>query len=351
MVKKKRFLTLIINLIVLLVFFSGCNENPSNNSNQTRTLFVDDDPGKDFTSIQSAINAAKAGDTIFVYNGSYDESLFINKSITLVGSGAKGTFILPKNVFSNNNCTIFISSDNCTIKDFDISFEGEKSDNNGIAICSSNNTILNNTFSNFKYGIYFKSSSLDLILNGNNVSYNRISDCSYGIYGDSEIKNNVFFNNSIKYNQNGIEFHSAVNNSIIANEIVSNTMYGIFISSESDGNIISYNYLKDNYYGIRFKGVSYNEIYANKIVECDVGLYSCCGSSSNILYYNSLIKNTKQAADAFSDFWDNGKYGNYWDDYTEIYPNATNVDGVWDIPYNILDGKNKDNFPLLNPVV
>jgi len=347
MVDKKRFLTLAISLIIILVFFSGCNENTS----KIKTLYVDDDAGKDYKSIQSAINKANQGDTIFVYPGSYAESLFINKSINLVGSGNSNTFILPKEVNLNDNCTIFINADNCTIKDFDISFEGVKSENAGIKIISSNNTILNNVFSNFKYGIYFLSPLFNYIIYGNNVSYNKISDCSYAIYGHTDMKNNVFFNNTLNYNHDGIEFYYAVNNSIINNEISYNSMYGIYISSNSDGNIISYNYLKDNYYGIRFKGVSFNEIFANKVVECDTGLYSCCGSNDNILYYNSLINNTEQAADAFSNSWDNGEFGNYWDDYSEVYTNATHIDGVWDIPYNISEGNNKDNFPLITPFI
>jgi len=350
--KIHKLLAFVIGLIILIVFISGCNENPTNNgSNKPRTLFVDDDGGKDFTSIQSAIDQANSGDTIYVFDGFYDESLFINKPLNLIGSGATNTFIFPKEVDLNNYSTIFISDDNCTVKDFDISFDGTISENVGIRISSSNNTILNNTFSNLKYGIYLISDSLNYIIFGNNISYNRISDCSYGIYGYSDMKNNVFFNNTVKYNQDGIEFYSAVNNSIIGNEVASNSMYGIFISSGSDGNIICYNYLKNNYYGIRFKGVSYNEIFANKVVECDIGLYSCCGSNDNILYYNSLINNTKQAADAFSNSWDNGEFGNYWDDYSEKYPNATHFDDVWDTAYNISDGYNKDNFPLINPYV
>ena len=338
--------------MILLVFFSGCNENLINNdSNNPRTFFVDDDGGKDFTSIQSAIDTANPGDNIYVYDGFYVESLFINKPLNLTGSSAANTFIFPKDVILNNFSTVFINADNCTIRDFDISFDGEKSENVGIIISSSNNNILNNIFSNLKYGIKFVSDYPDNIILGNNVSYNRISECTYGIYGNSDMKNNVFFNNTLEYNQDGIEFYYAVNNSIIGNEIVYNSMYGIFISSGSDGNVVSHNYLKDNNYGIRFKGVSYNEIYANTVVDCEIGLYSCCGSRDNILYYNSLINNTKQAADAFTNSWDNGEFGNYWNDYSIKYPNATQINGIWNTSYNIPDGHNKDNFPLVNPFV
>lgn len=347
MIKTQKFFTILLSLIFLFIFFSGCNENILN---KPRTLYVDDDPGKDFTSIKSAINAANPGDTIFVYDGFYDEALFINKSINLVGLSAANTFILPKNVKSNNNCTIFINADNCTVKDFDISFEGTKSENIGIKIYSSNNSILNNTFSNFKYGIYFFNDFSNIIY-GNNISYNYITDCSFGMYDYTDMENNIIFNNSIKNNYNGIEFHSAFNNTIARNEVSFNSMYGIFISGDSDGNIISYNYIKDNYYGIRIKGVSYNQIFANKIVENEIGLYPCCGARDNILYYNSLINNTKQAADSFSNYWDNGEFGNYWNDYLQRYPNATQLNGVWDTPYNILEGFNKDNFPLVNPFI
>jgi len=357
MIKKKRILTLIISLIILLVFFSGCNENPANKSG---TLYVDSDnidgpwdgtQQHPYKYIQNAINNSSANETIFVLSGFYYEYLFIDKPINLVGSGAVNTFIYPNDVKSNNDSTIFISADNCTIKDFDISFDGIISVNIGIRIGSSNNTILNNTFSNFKYGVYFFSDSSDYIIYGNNISYNSISDCSYGIYTNSDMSHNMFFNNSIEYNQYGFEFYSAVNNNIIANEVSYNSMYGIYLSSGSDGNIISYNYLKGNYYGIRFKGVSYNEIFANKVVENDIGFYSCCGSNHNILYYNSLINNNKQASDAFSNSWDNGEFGNYWDDYSQKYPNATHLDGIWDTAYDILEGYNKDNFPLVTPFV
>ncbi|MDH7507761.1 MAG: NosD domain-containing protein, partial [Candidatus Thermoplasmatota archaeon] len=231
MIKTQKLLLLVTILMALLVIFSGCNDIFINES---KTLYVDDEPGKDFTSIQAAIDAAKPSWTVFVYDGFYNEALFINKSVNLVGLSPENTFILPKNVKSNDNCTIFINADGCTIKNFDISFEGEKSENIGIRISSSNNTIFNNTFSNFKYGIYFFSNE---ILFNNNVSNNKITDCNYGLYGRTDLKFNVFFNNNIKNNENGIEFYSAVNSTISGNNISFNSMYGIYITGDSDGNV------------------------------------------------------------------------------------------------------------------
>jgi len=48
-------------------------------------------------------------------------------------------------------------------------------------------------------------------------------------------------------------------------------------------------------------------------------------------------------------FWDDGaSKGNYWSDYEERYPNATEIDGsgIWNTQY-IIDTNNQDNYPLV----
>jgi len=47
--------------------------------------------------------------------------------------------------------------------------------------------------------------------------------------------------------------------------------------------------------------------------------------------------------------WDNGSKANYWNDYIERYPNATQKNGIWETPYNIPLGNNSDRYPLVNP--
>ena len=45
----------------------------------SRTLTVDDSGGKQYKTIQAAVNAAKSGDTIYVYAGSYPETVTVNR--------------------------------------------------------------------------------------------------------------------------------------------------------------------------------------------------------------------------------------------------------------------------------
>jgi parallel beta-helix repeat protein len=49
--------------------------------------------------------------------------------------------------------------------------------------------------------------------------------------------------------------------------------------------------------------------------------------------------------------WDNGTTGNYWGDYTQKYPDATNDEIVWNTPYEI-DGQGPgiDYFPLVESI-
>ena len=70
---------------------------------------------------------------------------------------------------------------------------------------------------------------------------------------------------------------------------------------------------------------------------------------NNTLYHNNFINNTQQVFRDYpvygTNFFDNGKEGNYWSDYAG---NDTNGDGIGDWPY-IIDATRRDNHPLMVP--
>ena len=58
-------------------------------SAQTKTIIVPDD----YSTIQAAINASNAGDTIYVKNGTYFETLVIDKPLRVIGESRTNTII------------------------------------------------------------------------------------------------------------------------------------------------------------------------------------------------------------------------------------------------------------------
>jgi hypothetical protein len=58
-----------------------------------RTLYVGGSKPGNYTKIQDAIDNASDGDTVFMYSGRYNESIFINKSIVVCGQERNTTFI------------------------------------------------------------------------------------------------------------------------------------------------------------------------------------------------------------------------------------------------------------------
>lgn len=190
------------------------------------TWTVDDSGGADYTKIQSAIDNASAGDTIYVYSGIYYENIVINKGIFLQGERADVTTIDGRgigdaisNCNDNFNC-IGISSfaiDGFTIKSYDA-------------------TALR---------FYSKTTTISGIIKNNIVK-----DSAYGINAglncNLEIINNLIYNNRNSANTDG--------NGV---DIAFNTPYGV-------SSIIKSNTIVDNYHGIWVYNA--NTVIVNNIV-------------------------------------------------------------------------------------
>lgn len=312
----------IVIILLSIVPFSGCVELIP--TDESKLIYVDDDGGTDYTQIQKAIESAFDGDTIFVHNGTYCETLIINNSITLIGASRDKTIIdCQKNDGGNQTNIILVNANNCTIKELKVIGSGTaSSDTIGIFINASNNTISDNAILKNYKGIYTSKGSK---------------------------KNNIYWNN-ISNNVYGISTRFSDNNYISKNNISKNSFYGIHLSVSYD-NAIFGNTVSGNFYGMRIKSSENNEVFSNIIVMNQKGLWLCCGSGNNLIYNNIFKQNIEwNAHDEVLNKWDNERVGNYWDDYTG---EDDNNDGIGDIPYNIVNNtgvsNNEDRYPLMIP--
>ncbi len=324
---KSKIPTISICLILLFISFSGCFEDTSE-KNQ-KTVYVDNDGIADYIKIQDAIDNVTEGYTIIVRNGTYSEQLILDKSINLISEYDNKAIITRKTVINpSSDSIIIVNADKCTIKGFNITCNIFNSDfkcyNIGINITSSDNKILNNIILSSDKGIYIGSKSKN-----NKISLNTVSNANYGMEIDQSDNNNIFENKIYFCKENGIYLYGAKNN------------------------VISGNNISNNNYGIWAKGSEKNNIFENSIKKNEHGILFCCLAKNNVVYKNIFMQNLNWSArDDVNNQWDDDYIGNYWDDYTDKYPDAVIINGIWNIPYNItgITEGNIDRFPLVKPV-
>jgi len=267
----------------------------------SRTIVVPDD----YATIQEAVNGAGEGDVVFVRSGTYQENVFINKSLSLIGEDKSETLIIGDSEL--NETAVFVCHDSVTIRDFTVKISSGSELSGGgahlfnvrycdVSNCnfviiglgimpfngygvwlygSSENTIKDNqidcTYIHNSYGIRLQDSPC------NSIVGNTITKSNYGIVLDSSIGNNLT-ENQILDNFGGINVLSSNNNSMISNNITITgttlfttglTGYGISLSSSSN-NIIASNTIKNYSDGVQIKSSSYfNLLEANTIAYCD----------------------------------------------------------------------------------
>ena len=205
-------------------------------------IFVDDSGGKNFTSIQYAIDFAASGDTVFVFNGTYYENIRINKSLRLEGED-KETVIIDGNWRGN---TISLIADNVSIINLTIQNSGTSFPDAGINISSNYNTISSNIISTNFYGITMFHAENTMIFE-NNISNNDHCGIYMSVSSDNIIRRNI-----LSYHQyNGIGMYDSTNN----NSITENTL--------------SHN----EFCGINMRLASYNTVMRNNISDNNIGIH------------------------------------------------------------------------------
>lgn len=340
---------------------------------QTRTLVVPDQ----YPTIQLAIGNASAGDTVFVKAGVYNGTLYIDKSLSLIGENSQKTVITASG-FSFWNRYIIVMGSGITISNFTIlgsdlsGIYASGGLNNDLSDCKiiGNNLINAGIVVDDGVYVFAKTNPINKPLNvisGNNITGSGISvGASNTEVSDNNIANNPY--------DKGIVAYYASNVTLKGNYISNSAVGGIALGPWGPYSVYNNSITNSisgtgTAFGIQFQHCTNATVYSNNITNNDIGVslqnyalynysnspynYSATVGSENKFYNNKVINNTRNAVveHAISNdtingepignatdivSWDNGKIGNYWSDY--------NGNGNY-----VIDENNIDYYPQTQP--
>jgi len=369
----KKIKSMIILLLVfsfVLAFSKGFTAKA-----EPKTIVVPDD----FLSVFDAVEAASEGDTIYVKSGTYDcpinQTLVIDKSLSLIGEDKNFTvlYFFPPLVehdipFSitpvlGRDSPIRIFANNVTLSGFTIDTVGYRNMVKPEITGTGNNIrIVDN---NILTGVYLKSGSHQTVTENNitgmlraNGSHQTITDniVTKGIEGGgsySNITNNVVTTAGADISVSG-SFNIVQNNTLTGGSnvlrvsgdrnIIANNNATAAMSVGGSENIFHGNTITGN---LALVGNN-NTFYANYIQGIVMGNRIKDAANNTFYHNNFFVNNLPHLGEGVlgSNFFDNGKEGNYWSNYND---SDNNRDGIGDTPY-VINENNKDNYPLMAPV-
>gem|GEM_PF-2845302 len=259
---------------------------------QSATLIVICGNNASFNSIQSAIDAAKPGDTIEVSGGTYLENVYIYKTIRI--QGVSNDSSMPIIDAGDKGSAITLAADGIHLEGLMMT---NSMNGSGIEIASSNNTLIGNKAINNKFGIYVYNSRNNTIAN-NELMHNHYAGIELDDSDHNLISNNNVSNSSYVTSENskeigsGIVFYNASNNELRNNTLENNTLDGISIY-ESKGNIIRNNSLSRNIDGIYVLNsnetqIDGNHIFKNRKTGMFIESSNNCNISKNTIQNHAI---------------------------------------------------------------
>jgi parallel beta-helix repeat protein len=281
-----------------------------------------------YATIQSAVNAAFAGDTILVSSGTYKERVAITKSLNLTGASRDTTIINATQLGPGINVTL---AGGVSIQGFTIINTGLFA--SGILISSSFQiTVLHNkvTASTQSNGTYVYNSNL-VTLQDNILTGNLYGIAVQGGYGNVIQKDNSTGNNI------GLGVYNSTGNTITSNTFRRN-IDGIRLWYSSTGNILSKNLIANNTgngINVRYSG---NNRFTDDNIDFNTGSPSTTGillsnSPSNVIFHNNIRNNAIQAYAVYPpgdlSTWDNAT-GSALKTDPKIRFVDKNANSVWD---------------------
>jgi parallel beta-helix repeat protein len=277
--------------------------------------------------IQAAVGAAGEGDAIFVWNGSYNENVDVDKPrLTLEGEGADVVTVTAADPgdhvfevadvnyvnisgFAVRGATNYeMAGIRLTNADYcDISGNNAYGNTHGIDLDNADDNMLtSNTASNNDYGIFLWQSG------NNTLANNAVNSNNYGINLDNAY-DNMLTNNAASNSGYGITLWQSGNNTLANNAANSNDWVGISLEYSSnnmltsntasnnnygispfnaDDNTLTNNAPSNNDYGIALFNADDNDIVCNWVQDnTERGFYLTRGSTGNNISYNNIIEN------------------------------------------------------------
>ncbi|MFX0114307.1 MAG: nitrous oxide reductase family maturation protein NosD [Candidatus Hodarchaeota archaeon] len=216
----------------------------------------------------------------------------------------------------------------------------------GIRLASAdNNTLSGNIVTNSSnFGIFLKTSENNT-LSGNTVTRSSLDGIRLEQSNSSTLSGNTITNSG----QNGI-LHNTCENTTFSGNIVTSSWKGISLSFSKNCTLSTNRITQCDWDGISLWSSNSLTVFNNTVtysseVGIDLENSGGCLIWGNMLAFNHISANDDNGTNS----WDNGTYGNWWDDY--IGPDW-NHDGIGDIPYNISSSSgpilSQDRFPLMN---
>jgi parallel beta-helix repeat protein len=309
---------LLLTLFALTLLLSPTSIEIPISQKSTLTLIVPND----YPTIQSAIDSAKPGATVFVSPGLYYEQVIVNKSLTLVGDNRE-------TILDGNNAQVTlikVTADNVKITGFKLQNSGWKWGRAGIEVDNADNCIIENNF------VYLTCHQIRLVESrGSNVIFNTVDaprdpfpQSAYGIRLEN-CTDCLITDNAISNNIGGIHFEGAVNCTATRNNISQNSQ-GIRLYSPCADNKIVGNTIFNNTNDGMFVTLPTNSTFLR-----------------NMFFHNNFINNSESFLGEIADCsWDNGAEGNYW---TAYKGKDDNHDAIGDTPH--VFGKEQDRYPLM----
>ena len=305
----KKASILMISLVLASTFVVVVSTLPD--QAKAGTVYVGGVGPGNYTTIQSGVNAATAGDTVYVFSGTYNEFIFISKTISLVGENRDTTIIDGASAAD----VVYVSANWVNVTDFTLKRSGFNPTDAGLDLKSAQNcSVTGNIFTNNYHGVFVEFSKNNTIKDNYITSSQERSIYLY--YADE----NTVENNNLSSNWNsGMHIIRSNWNSISNNSLYSNSGTGFYLQS-SDNNTLIGNTLRNNGRSFNLYLSDNNNIVGNAISQNNDGIL--VGSSNgNKVFNNTISTSTNHGIRIVSssggntvannDFSSSAKYGVY----------------------------------------